>query len=116
MALPSGKARNPTRTPTASGAADGTALRAEALGARLPPLLVAADRVFCHAGTIDWDVAQALAPLGDRVCVERDLGVLVEAIVAQARPGDVVLVMSNGGFGGIHDRLLRALDAAARQG
>jgi len=45
MALPSGKARNPTRTPTASGGADGMALRAEALGARLPPLLVAADRV-----------------------------------------------------------------------
>ncbi|MCX7273778.1 MAG: UDP-N-acetylmuramate:L-alanyl-gamma-D-glutamyl-meso-diaminopimelate ligase [Burkholderiales bacterium] len=87
-----------------------------AMKARLAASLVAADRVFCHAGTIDWDVAQALAPLGDRVCVERDLGVLVEAIVAQARPGDVVLVMSNGGFGGIHDRLLRALDAAARQG
>ena len=87
-----------------------------AMKARLAASLAAADRVFCHAGTIDWDVAQALAPLGDRVCVERDLGVLVEAIVAQARPGDVVLVMSNGGFGGIHDRLLRALDAAARQG
>ncbi len=43
--------------------------------------------------------------------MERDLDALVAAIVADSRSGDAVLVMSNGGFGGIHDRLLRALGA-----
>jgi UDP-N-acetylmuramate: L-alanyl-gamma-D-glutamyl-meso-diaminopimelate ligase len=80
-----------------------------AMAARLAPSLAEADRIFCHAGGLGWDVAAALASLGDRVAVREDVGALVEAIVAQARAGDAVLVMSNGGFGGIHDRLLRAL-------
>jgi UDP-N-acetylmuramate: L-alanyl-gamma-D-glutamyl-meso-diaminopimelate ligase len=67
--------------------------------------------VFCYAGVLDWDVAGALATLGERVRVERDLDALVAAIVAESRSGDSILVMSNGGFGGIHDRLLRALGA-----
>jgi UDP-N-acetylmuramate: L-alanyl-gamma-D-glutamyl-meso-diaminopimelate ligase len=67
--------------------------------------------VFCYAANLGWDAAAALAPLGDRVSVHDDLGRLVGDIVATARPGDHVLVMSNGGFGGIHDRLLAALAA-----
>jgi UDP-N-acetylmuramate: L-alanyl-gamma-D-glutamyl-meso-diaminopimelate ligase len=43
--------------------------------------------------------------------VEGDIDALVSRIVAEALPGDHVLVMSNGGFGGIHDKLLKALDA-----
>ena len=77
----------------------------------LPGSLGHADRVFCYAANLGWDVAAALAPLGDRACVRDDLDALVAAIVAAARPGDQVLVMSNGGFGGIHDRLLAALAA-----
>jgi len=77
--------------------------------AQLPASLAGADRVFCYSGGIGWDVAQALAPLGDRVRVEADLARLVEAIVAEARAGDRILVMSNGGFGGIHAKLLAAL-------
>jgi UDP-N-acetylmuramate: L-alanyl-gamma-D-glutamyl-meso-diaminopimelate ligase len=80
---------------------------------RLAGSLEGADLVFCHAGGIDWDVAQALAPLGERAAVRGEVGALVDAIVAQARPGDRVLVMSNGGFGGIHQRLLDALAAGA---
>ena len=68
-----------------------------------------ADRVFCYSGGIDWDVAAALAPLGPRAAIHADLGELVEAIARAARPGDQVLVMSNGGFGGIHERLLKRL-------
>ena len=46
---------------------------------------------------------------GDRVLVEDDLDALVDAITAIARSGDQVLVMSNGGFGGIHEKLLGRL-------
>jgi len=68
-----------------------------------------ADRVFCYSGGLDWDAAGALAPLGERASIHADLSELVEAIAHAARPGDQVLVMSNGGFGGIHERLLKRL-------
>ena len=77
----------------------------------LPGSLGHADQVFCYAANLGWDVAGTLAPLGERACVRDDLDALVAAIVAAARPGDQVLVMSNGGFGGIHERLLAALAA-----
>jgi len=50
-----------------------------------------------------------LAPLGDKVVVKNDLNELIESIAAVARSGDQILVMSNGGFGGIHEKLLRRL-------
>ncbi|MGE8641237.1 MAG: UDP-N-acetylmuramate:L-alanyl-gamma-D-glutamyl-meso-diaminopimelate ligase, partial [Achromobacter sp.] len=50
-------------------------------------------------------------PLGDRASSYDDIGALVAAVTAAARPGDQVLVMSNGGFGGIHGKLLDALQA-----
>ncbi|MFO1413579.1 MAG: Mur ligase domain-containing protein [Burkholderiales bacterium] len=75
----------------------------------LPGSLAAADRVFCYAANLGWDVAAALAPLGGKALVRDDLAALVGAIAAEARPGDQVLVMSNGGFGGIHEKLLAAL-------
>jgi UDP-N-acetylmuramate: L-alanyl-gamma-D-glutamyl-meso-diaminopimelate ligase len=78
----------------------------------LPGSLAGADRVFCYAGNLNWDVAGTLAPLGGKASVHDDLPELVKAIVAVALPGDHVLVMSNGGFGGIHDKLLARLAAA----
>ncbi len=71
--------------------------------------LADADQVFCYAADLGWDVAEALAPLGDKAVVENDLDRLVRRLADTARPGDHVLVMSNGGFGGIHDKLLAAL-------
>ncbi|WP_415035093.1 UDP-N-acetylmuramate:L-alanyl-gamma-D-glutamyl-meso-diaminopimelate ligase [Azonexus sp.] len=82
--------------------------------AQLPSSLAEADLAFCYSGGLDWDAASVLAPLGERSQVHADLGEMVAAIAAQARPGDHVLVMSNGGFGGIHEKLLAALSAAAR--
>ena len=76
---------------------------------QLPAALAGADLGFGYAGGLDWDLAQALAPLGERARTHRDLQALVDDVAASARPGDHVLVMSNGGFGGIHERLLRAL-------
>ena len=67
-------------------------------------------------GGIDWDAQAALAPLGERVAVFRDMPALEAAILAAARPGDQVLVMSNGGFGGIHGRLLSGLGSREGNG
>jgi UDP-N-acetylmuramate: L-alanyl-gamma-D-glutamyl-meso-diaminopimelate ligase len=83
-----------------------------AMAALLPASLAAADLAFCHAAGLGWDAAAVLAPMGDRARVDDDLDSLVAAVVAAARPGDRILVMSNGGFGGIHDRLLAALALA----
>ncbi len=80
--------------------------------AQLPDSLRDADRVFCYAAKLGWDAAQALAPLGDKAYVADDLDALVARIVASAQPGDQILVMSNGGFGGIHGKLLAALAGA----
>ena len=82
--------------------------------AQLPASLASADAVFCYAHGLDWDVAAALAPLGERARTFTALDRLVEAVVALARPGDHVLVMSNGGFGGVHGKLLDALAGGAR--
>ncbi|MFN3883801.1 MAG: UDP-N-acetylmuramate:L-alanyl-gamma-D-glutamyl-meso-diaminopimelate ligase [Rhodocyclaceae bacterium] len=75
----------------------------------LPGSLLQADRVFCYAANLGWDAAAVLAPLGEKAQVSADLDDLISRIVAAARPGDHVLVMSNGGFGGIHQKLLDAL-------
>lgn len=77
----------------------------------LPGSLTTADRVFCYGADLGWDAAAALAPLREKAQVSDDLADLVRRIVAAARPGDHILVMSNGGFGGIHQKLLDALAA-----
>ena len=79
----------------------------------LPGSLAEADLVYCYGANLGWNPAQALAPLGAKAVCHDDLGALIAAIVAAARPGDQVLVMSNGGFGGIHQKLLDQLHAAA---
>jgi len=76
---------------------------------RLPASLAAADRVFVYGAALGWDAAAALRPLGDRARCFDQLDPLVAAIAAEARSGDHVLVMSNGAFGGIHEKLLAAL-------
>lgn len=72
-----------------------------------------ADLVFCYSGGLGWDVASALEALGEKAKVIPDLEELVREIARSARSGDQVLVMSNGSFGGIHEKLLAALDARA---
>ncbi len=77
--------------------------------AALPISLSQADRVFCYDANLGWDAAEALAPLGDKLEVFDNIDRLVSQLVSVARPGDHVLMMSNGGFGGIHTKLLDAL-------
>ena len=78
----------------------------------LPHSLAAADRVFCYSGGLSWDAKAALAPLGEKASVHVDLGELVSAIARASRAGDHVLIMSNGGFGGIHEKLMKRLEQA----
>ncbi len=77
--------------------------------AALPESLRQADVVFCYAGGVDWDVADALAPLGDKLRVGKDFDAFVADIAQTAQSGDHILIMSNGGFGGIHDKVLAQL-------
>lgn len=77
--------------------------------AALAPSLAAADLVFGYDGGLGWDLAAALQPLGTRAEAHHQLPELVQAVVAAARPGDTILVMSNGGFGGVHQKILDAL-------
>ena len=76
----------------------------------LAPSLSEADRVFLYQPPdLGWDLDRVAADLAERGEVHSSMDDLIEAIVAVACPGDQVLIMSNGSFGGIHDRLLRAL-------
>jgi UDP-N-acetylmuramate: L-alanyl-gamma-D-glutamyl-meso-diaminopimelate ligase len=86
---------------------------------KLADSLRLADQVFCYSAKLGWDARTALASLGARAHVQEDFEELLEAIVSEAAAGDHVLVMSNGGFGGIHQRLLQRLGergAVARPG
>ena len=80
-----------------------------AMKAQLPWALEEADLSFCLQGNYGWSATEALAPMGKQAVVADTVDALVAAIVQASRPGDQVLVMSNGSFGGIHDKLLAAL-------
>ena len=77
--------------------------------AQLPWALEEADLSFCNQDGLSWDAREALAPLGEQGLVGADVEELVAMVRRAARPGDHVLCMSNGGFGGIHEKLLDAL-------
>lgn len=82
----------------------------------LPGSLQEADYVFAYGASsgkdaLGWDLAQTLTPLGAKAQAFHDLSTLVEHVVAKAQPHDHILVMSNGGFGGVHQLVLNALQA-----
>ena len=76
---------------------------------QLPWSLEETDLAFCHSGGLDWDAGAALKSMGARAKVGANIDEVIAQILSQVRPGDHVLCMSNGGFGGIHERLLTAL-------
>jgi UDP-N-acetylmuramate: L-alanyl-gamma-D-glutamyl-meso-diaminopimelate ligase len=80
-----------------------------AMKAQLPWALTNANLAICHAGGLDWNAAEALAELGPRAHVTATLDDTVAQVKALVQPGDQILCMSNGGFGGIHEKLLSAL-------
>lgn len=78
---------------------------------QLPWSLEEANLAICHSGGLDWDAKEALADMGARALVGKTVDEVIAQVVAAAQAGDHVLCMSNGGFGGIHAKLLKALDA-----
>ena len=86
--------------------------------AQLPVSLEAADNIFAYGAStgkesLGWDLNEVLAPLNrlspSRAKAFDDLNALVAAVAKEAKPGDHILVMSNGGFGGVHQKILKAL-------
>ena len=75
----------------------------------LPASLREADLVFCYGANLSWDAAEALASIKNKASVYEDLNTMVAAIAKAAKQGDYVLVMSNGGFGGVHQKILEAI-------
>ena len=75
----------------------------------LPSSLEEADLVFCYGANLGWDAAEALAPIKDKAKTYADINQMVADISAIAEAGDQILVMSNGGFGGVHQKLISAL-------
>jgi UDP-N-acetylmuramate: L-alanyl-gamma-D-glutamyl-meso-diaminopimelate ligase len=75
----------------------------------LPQSLAQADRSFVYSAGLGWDAGAVFAPLGQKVSCFMELEPLIAAVAGEARSGDHILIMSNGGFGGIHKRLLDRL-------
>ena len=77
---------------------------------RLAGSLQEADFVVCYADPkLGWDVSAALAPLGEKLHVLHTVQETAAVAASLAQKGDDILVMSNGGFGGIHGQLLSLL-------
>ncbi len=79
------------------------------MSAALPEALTHADVVFVFGKNLGWNVAKAFEPIGTKTGVFDDLDAMVTSIAVMAKPGDQILVMSNGGFGGVHGKILHAL-------
>jgi UDP-N-acetylmuramate: L-alanyl-gamma-D-glutamyl-meso-diaminopimelate ligase len=82
--------------------------------AQLPWSLESADLSICHAGGLDWSASEALKPMGERAQVAHTIDEVLAQVVAAALPGDHIVCMSNGGFGGVHARLLTALGGSVQ--
>jgi len=78
----------------------------------LPASLAAADLVFCFTKGLDWNVAEILRPLGGKVQCIDDIDALANTVAGTVRSGDHVVIMSNGGFGNVHEKLLNLLRAS----
>jgi UDP-N-acetylmuramate: L-alanyl-gamma-D-glutamyl-meso-diaminopimelate ligase len=87
------------------------------MAARLPAALTDADLVFCYGQrdgkqALGWDPAEVLASLGSRMQAHHEIAPLVQAITGVAQPGDHIVIMSNGGFAGVHGQILESLAAS----
>ena len=87
--------------------------------AQLPNSLKEAEKIFAYGAnsgkeSLGWNLSEVLSPLNteevDKARTFDDLDALITAVASEARPGDHILVMSNGGFGGVHQKILRALE------
>lgn len=84
------------------------------MAAQLPQALQQADLVYCYGANsgkhaLGWDPAKVFAPLGQRASAYSNMDNMVTAISSASLPGDTIVVMSNGGFGGVHKKILDRL-------
>jgi UDP-N-acetylmuramate: L-alanyl-gamma-D-glutamyl-meso-diaminopimelate ligase len=91
--------------------------------AQLPNSLEAANQIFAYGASsgkdsLGWDLNEVLAPLNaksdNRALAFDDLSALVNAVAKESQPSDHILVMSNGGFGGVHQKILTAIQKKAK--
>jgi UDP-N-acetylmuramate: L-alanyl-gamma-D-glutamyl-meso-diaminopimelate ligase len=80
-----------------------------AMKAQLPWSLEEADFAFCHTGGLNWDAAEALSCMGNRAQTAPNVDALAQKVLSVVQSGDHIVCMSNGGFGGIHQKLADAL-------
>ncbi len=80
--------------------------------AQLPWSLEEADLAFCHGGGLGWDAHEALASMGSKAQVAPTIDALALMVAAAAQAGDQIVCMSNGGFGGVHDKIAALLQGA----
>jgi UDP-N-acetylmuramate: L-alanyl-gamma-D-glutamyl-meso-diaminopimelate ligase len=93
-------------------------MKAGVMKDRLTASLAHADRVYCYSAGLQWDAAAALAPLGGKAEAHADFDRLLAAVAESVKSGDHVVIMSNGGFNGIHEKLfarLRAKEAGSKR-
>jgi UDP-N-acetylmuramate: L-alanyl-gamma-D-glutamyl-meso-diaminopimelate ligase len=77
---------------------------------QLAPSLAIADKTWLlNPPDLGWDLSGAVSSMGNRASLAGSVEALVKGLAAETRAGDHVLVMSNGGFGGVHEKLLAAL-------
>lgn len=82
----------------------------------LATALAAADQCFIFTDpTLDWDIHQALAPLGEKLNTATTTAALIDMLLQQAAPQDTIVIMSNGAFDNLHARLLDALHTTHKE-
>ena len=80
-----------------------------AMSDKLAESLTDADQVFVYCANLNWDIKKALSSLKPPPKIHHNLNTLTHEIISFSKNGDIVLVMSNGGFGGIHKKILAGL-------
>ena len=75
----------------------------------LPASLDTADLVYCYTAGLDWHATELFSPLGNKVSLFDDISMMIRTIVNSAIPGDFILIMSNGGFQNIHEKVIELL-------
>ena len=84
------------------------------LAQALPASFDEAQAVVCYTAGIQWNVRDTLGSVGERLFTSDDLNEVIDHVVSLAQPGDWVVAMSNGSFGGIHQKLIEALATRVR--
>ena len=85
-------------------------------GKHLAEAFAGADRVFVYKrDDLKWNPETEMAALAERLSVAADAGALMQQVLAEARTGDDLIIMSNGGFEGLPLRLEAALNERAKE-